>query len=64
MRFKERLMNQTCKNVNKPYFWPDFGPDLVAWLLLLLDVRNCCKLLLYAMLRKTNERNLRKWQKT
>ena len=64
MRFKERLMNQTCKNVNKPYFWPDFGPDLVAWLLPLLDVRNCCKLLLYAMLRKTNERNLRKWKKT
>ena len=29
----------------------------------LLDVRHCCKLSLYAISRKTNEPNLRKWQK-
>ena len=27
------------------------------------DVRNCCKLSLYAISGKTNEPNLRKWQK-
>ena len=29
-----------------------------------LDVMLCCKLSLYAILRKTNKPNLRKWQKT
>ena len=29
----------------------------------LLDIRHCCKLSLYAISRKTNESNLRKWQK-
>ena len=33
------------------------------WVLLLLDVRHCCKLPLYAIPRKTNEPNLRKQQK-
>ena len=28
------------------------------------DVRHCCKLSLYLISRKTNEPNLRKWQKT
>ena len=39
-------------------------PKKILWILLLLDVRNCCKLSLYAISRKTNEPNLRKWQKT
>ena len=50
---------------------PSFGLDLAQiwspktflWVLLLLDVRNCCKLSLYVNSRKTNELNLRKWQK-
>ena len=29
-----------------------------------VDVRNCCKLSLYAISRKAHEPNLRKWQKT
>ena len=33
------------------------------WILPLLDVNHCCKLSLYAISRKTNEPNLRKWQK-
>ena len=33
------------------------------WVLSLLDVFHCCKLSLYALSRKTNEPNLRKWQK-
>ena len=36
---------------------------ILSWVLPLLDVRNCCKLSLYAISRKTNEPNLRKWQK-
>ena len=35
-----------------------------SWILSLLHVRCCCKLSLYAISRKINELNLRKWQKT
>ena len=34
-----------------------------VWVLPLLDVIYCCKLSLHAISRKTNEPNLRKWQK-
>ena len=46
-------------------FWSKFGPQIFfAWILLpLLDARNCGKLSLCAILRKTNEPNFRKWQK-
>ena len=45
-------------------FWPKFGTqNFFSWVLPLLDVRNCCKLSLHAISRKTNEPNLRKWQK-
>ena len=45
-----------------------FGPNLVTkvfslWALPLLDVIYCCSLTLYAISRKTNEPDLRKWQK-
>ena len=44
-----------------------FGPNLGAKKILLvltpLNVRHCCKPLLYAISQKTNEQNLRKWQK-
>ena len=41
-------------------FGADFGQ---TWALPLLDVIRCCKLSLCAISRKTNEPNLRKWQK-
>ena len=44
-----------------PQIW---DPKLFSWILLLLDVRHYCKLSLHAISRKTNEPNLRKWQKT
>ena len=71
MQFEGKLMHQTWDNGKKPNFGPDFGrfkPDLdpkkvFSWILPLLLVRHCCKLSLYAIWRKTNEPNLRKWQK-
>ena len=55
------------KNKFQARFWPlwhKFGPPKnFSWILPLLDVKNCCKLSLYAFSRKTNEPNLRKWQK-
>ena len=41
-----------------------WAPKFFSWTLLLLDVKHCCKLSLYAFSRKTNELNLRKWQKS
>ena len=72
MQFQGKLMNQTGKNGKTPsfepyfgLFWPIFGPrNCFSWVLPLLDVRHCCKLSLYVIARKTNEPNLRKWQKT
>ena len=55
----------------KPNFRPDFGllghiwtKNFFSWVLPLLHVRHSCKLLLYAIPRKTNSLNSRKWQKT
>ena len=49
--------SENCKN-------PNFGPtDFFSWILLLLVVRQGFKLSSYAILGKTNEPNLRKWQK-
>ena len=64
-------MNQTWENGIKPNFEPDFGPFwpifgpkiFFSWLLSLLDVIHCCKLSLYAIWKKTNVPNLRKWKK-
>ena len=45
-------------------FGPNLGPTLFfSRILPLLDARHCCSLSLYATARKTNEPNLRKWQK-
>ena len=71
MQFQGKLMNQTCENGKKPSFRPNFGPfwlkfglrELLLWLLPLLDIINCCKLSFYPILWKTNQPNLRKWQK-
>ena len=58
------------KKKKKTNLGPDFGlfgPNLGAKKMLLvltpLNVRHCCKPLLYAISQKTNEQNLRKWQK-
>ena len=63
-------MSQTSENGKKPNFGPNYGPldpnlDLQTFFmgLPLPDVRHCCKLSLYVISRKTNEWNLRKWQK-
>ena len=46
-------------------FWPKFGlPIFFPWILPLLGVINCCKLSLYAISRKNNDPNSRKWWKT
>ena len=49
-------MNQTLENGNKPNFWPDFDPFDQIWaqkfflcVLLLVDVRHCCKLSSYVI---------------
>ena len=66
-----KLMNQTWKNGKKTIFRHDFvpfdpnlSPKPFFIDLPLLEVRHYCKLSLYAISRKTNEPNLRKWQKT
>ena len=44
--------------------WPKFRPpQFFLWIFPLLDVIHCGKLSLYVISRKTNEPNLRKWQK-
>ena len=40
-----------------------WAQKLFSWILSPLDVRHCCKLSLYAISKKTNEPNLRRWQK-
>ena len=46
-------------------FWPKFVPQrFFLWTLPVLDGIHCCKLSLFAISRKTNELNLRKWLKT
>ena len=45
-------------------FQPKVGPQkFFPWVLPLLDVIYCCKLSLYAVSRKINGSNLKKWQK-
>ena len=44
-------------------FWSKSFPKFSSWVLPLLDVIHCCNLSLYAISRKTNEPNLRKWKK-
>ena len=45
--------------------WPKFGPQkFFPWVSPLLNVKHCCKLSLYAISRKINDPNSRKWWKT
>ena len=71
IQFQQKVTNQTWENDKKPSFKTDFGPfgsnlgpKIFSWILTLRHVRHCCKLSLYPISRKTNEPNLRKWQKT
>ena len=44
--------------------WCKFGlPNFFLWILSVLGIRHCYTLSLYAISRKTNEPNLRKWKK-
>ena len=66
LQFPEKLMNHTWENAKKPSFvtkFGPFGPNLSPRNFFrgfyLLDFKNCCKLSLRAVSRKTNEPNLR-----
>ena len=69
---KNKLINQTLENGKKHNYEPYFGPfalnlgrqKKICGFFSLLAVRHSSKLLFYAIYRKTNESNLRKWQKT
>ena len=55
---------QTQENEKKHNFGPKFGPQkFSSWVLPLLDVRHCRKLLLSSILRKTYDPTSSKWQK-
>ena len=63
-------MNQTWENSKKSNLRPNFAsfapnlnPNFFPSVLPLLDIRNCCKLSLYAILRKINDPNSQKWWK-
>ena len=70
MQLLGKLMNQTWKITKKPNLGPNFGsfdhksglPKLFFAILPLTDVMHCCKQSFYAISRKTNVPNLRKWQ--
>ena len=56
---------QTRENCKNPSFGPDLGPKIsFLWVLPLLVVRQCSKLSSYVLFKKTNERNLKKRQRT
>ena len=59
-------MNQTWKRNKKPNFGPFgpiSGPQIFMQGLPLLVIKHCSKLSSYAIYKKTNAPNLRKWQK-
>ena len=72
IQFQWKLMNQTWEKGKKTNFgqdfspfWPKFGPQkFLLWVLPFVDVRHCYKLSFYVISRKTNEPNMRQWQKT
>ena len=67
IQFQGKLMIQTQRNDGKPHFEPDLGPlgsNAGCQIFFVnLVVKHCSKLSSYAIQRKTNEPNLRKWQK-
>ena len=73
MQYKQKLVMQPWENgknlISDPILTTPHYPHhphlqtFFSWVLPLLVVRHCSKLLSYAILRKTNEPNLKKWQK-
>ena len=61
-------MNQTWPNDKKINFVPDFGLFGPNWspkkIFVIFTSSRCIAASLYVISRKTNEPNLRKWQKT
>ena len=49
------------KNTLGPILAQTWVSNFFSWVLPLPDVRDCCKLSIYAISRKSNEPNLRKW---
>ena len=65
VQYQGKLMMKTWENDEKPNFGPNFGPQKsFSWVFPLLVVRNCSKLSSYAIYKKSNKPNLRKWWKT
>ena len=64
VQYHGKLMMQSLENDEKPNLGPNFGPpNFFSWFLPLWVVRDCSKLSAYAIWWKTDEPNLRKWQK-
>ena len=65
VQYQWKLMTQPWENGKNPNFKPNLGPqNFFSRVLPLLIVRQCSKLSSYAISRKINEPNLKKWQKT
>ena len=59
------MLIENDKKTNFGRYFGPIGPKFFLWVFLpLLDIRRCCKLLLYAITREINKPNFRKGQKT
>ena len=61
VQYQGKLMMQPWENGKSPNLGP---PIFFSWVLPLLVVRQCSELSSYAISRKTNEPNLKKWHQT
>ena len=65
VQYQGKLTMQPCENNKNPNFRPNLGPpNFFLMVLALLVVQKCSKLSSYAIFRKTNRPNLKKWQKS
>ena len=64
VQYQGNIIMQPWENSKNPNFWPNLESlKFFSWALALLVVRQYPKLTSYAISRKTNEPNLKKWQK-